>query len=250
MKIVKGVDKFNRILTELLFPSFCLGCQKEGTFLCLDCRSLLDISEHSYCLCNKNPLRLAPLTQGKSSGKCHSCKDKKLSGLYSALPYQEKSLTRKLIWQFKYKPYVKSLAPVLASLIVEHLILAQRTTETLWQNSVLVPVPLYKSDEKSRGYNQAEELAKELSKTIQVPIVSHVLTKIKKTESQKDLSAKEREENIKNVFFVRNSDNIRGKKIFLVDDVYTTGSTMEECADVLWTYGVKKVWGIVIAREG
>lgn len=250
MKIVKGVDKFNHFLMELLFPSFCFGCQKEGTFLCLDCRSLLDISEHSYCLCNKNPFRLAPLTQGKSSGKCHSCKDKKLSGLYSALPYQEKSLTRKLIYQFKYKPYVKSLAPVLASLIVEHLFLAQKNTEAIWQNSVLVPAPLYKSDVKSRGYNQAEELAKELSKVVQVPVISGVLEKIKKTESQKNLSAEERGENLRGAFAVKNTEALKGKKVFLIDDVYTTGSTMEECADVLRTYGVKGVWGLVIAREG
>lgn len=215
--------------------------------MCQDCRSVLDISEFNYCLCNKNSLRLPP----GSKGRCVSCQDKKLSGLYSALPYQEKSLTRSLIHQFKYRPYyLKDLAGTLASVIVEHLVLAKNNTDAIWQNAVLVPVPLEKSKLKSRGYNQAEELAKELSKIIGIPVACHALIKTKKTASQKDLSAKERAENVKNAFFVKNSQELKGKKIFLVDDVYTTGSTMEECAAALKAAGAKSAWGLVIAREG
>lgn len=234
-------------LLELFFPSFCLGCRKEGTFLCADCKATLEISEHSYCLCGKNPLRL-PF--GEAGGKCYKCRDKKLSGLYSALPYEERALAKKLIRQFKYEPRVKSLAGDLASIMAEHLLITGKNTEKIWQNSVLIPVPLEKSKMKERGYNQSEELAKKLSETIKTPLACGILVKIKKTESQMELSKEEREKNLKGAFLVKNPSKIKGKKVFLIDDVYTTGSTMEECARILRKSGAKEAWGIAIAREG
>ncbi len=244
------METIKNFLLELFFPSFCLGCKKEGTYLCQDCKATLEISEYDYCLCSKNPLRLASLAHGKPSGKCGSCKDKKLSGLYSALPYKEKTLTRKLIHQFKYEPYIKNLAKTLSAILVEHFVLAGKNTNDIWDNGVLVPVPLDKKKLKNRGYNQAEELAKELSKVLKIPVAKENLAKIKETLPQMKLSAEKRKENLKSAFVVKNPAGVSGKKVFLVDDVYTTGSTMEECAYVLRTSGTKWVWGIVIAREG
>ncbi len=238
------MDNINFLL-ELFFPSFCLGCQSEGTFLCSDCEHTLEISEFNYCLCSNQPLRLPGLT-----GKCNRCVNKKLTGLYSALPYKEKFLTKKLIYQFKYEPYIKSLARSLADILLEHLVLTKNLTEEIWQNSILLPVPMEKSKQKERGYNQAQELAKELGHSLHVPTVFDNLIKIKKTEAQMKLKAKERSENLLGAFKVKNPGQIQDKKVFLVDDVYTTGSTMEECAKVLKDAGAKQVWGIVVAREG
>ncbi len=238
--------RFSNFLLELLFPSFCLGCQKEGSYLCQDCKSTLDISYYNYCLCNKSPARL-PQAQ---MGKCQRCRQKKLDGLYFALPYKEKLLTRKLIYNFKYPPRIKNLSKTLAGILIEHFILTGSNTQEIWQNGLLIPIPMEKSSLKDRGYNQAEELAKQLSQIIEIPLVSNNLIKIKSTPSQTKLSAQKREENIKGAFIVKNPGDILGKKVFLVDDVYTTGSTMEECANVLRTFGVKEVWGIAIAREG
>ena len=247
----RALNKLNALvknfLLELFFPSFCLGCKREVTYLCQDCKSILEISEYNYCLCNKNPFRLPPENK---SGKCKRCRDKKLYGLYFALLYNERSLTRKLIHQFKYRPYVKDLAKVLAGILIEHFIIAKNNTAVIWQNSVLIPVPLEKNKLKSRGYNQAEELAKELSKILQIPLMTDVLIKIKGTLSQISLSAEKRQKNIKGAFLVKNSEKIKKKKIFLVDDVYTTGATMEECSRVLREAEAKSVWGIAVAREG
>ena len=240
-------DIIKKFLAELFFPSFCLGCQKEGTYLCQDCTSTLEISQYNYCLCNKNPLRLPP---AGTNGKCQRCQNKKLSGLYFSLPYKEKFLTRKLIYQFKYQPYIKSLAKNLAGILIEHFIITSKNTDQIWQDSFLVPVPMERKKLKRRGYNQAEELAKELAKTLKIPVISNNLIKIKVTLPQIKLSAKDRQENQKNAFLVKTPAELKNKKIFLVDDVYTTGSTMEECANVLRTSGVKQVWGISIAREG
>ncbi len=241
------MPKTKDFLLDLFFPKFCLGCQKEGTYLCDDCRTLLDISEYNYCLCDTKPQRLPP---DSKSGKCSRCDDKKLSGLYFALPYKEKALTKKLIYQFKYQPYLKDLAETLASILIEHFIKTGKNTNEIWGNSVLIPVPLDKKKLKIRGYNQSEELAKELSKVLQIPVISDNLIKIKSTKPQMELTKEEREKNLEGVFAVSDTAKFTGKKVFLVDDVYTTGSTMQECAKILKESGAKSVCGICIAREG
>jgi len=245
--------KTKTFMKDLMFPKFCLGCKKEGAYLCQDCRSLLDINEFDYCLCNKNPIIVQPW---QKTGKCNRCCNKKLSGLYFALPYKEKELTKKLIHQFKYPPYLKELAETLASILIEHFIISQKNTNEIWENSVLIPVPLDKNKQKSRGYNQSEELAKELAKILKIPIISDHLIKTKSTSPQMELSKEEREKNLLNAFSINvksggvsDTPPLSRKKIFLVDDVYTTGSTMEECAKTLKQAGLKQVWGITIARE-
>lgn len=243
-KVFSNTKEF---LLDLFFPKFCLGCKKEGVFLCEDCRTLLDISEFDYCLCDKKPFRLPPESK---NGKCQRCQNKKLSGLYFALSYKENSLTKKLIRQFKYQPYIKELSQTLASILIEHFLLSKKNTDEIWQNSILIPVPLDTKKLKTRGYNQSEELANELSKILKIPVFSDVLLKTKNTPPQMELSKQEREKNLINAFCVRNSAKISGKKIFLVDDVYTTGSTMEQCATVLRENKAKSVWGITISREG
>lgn len=242
----KIIYKIKYFLLNLFFPKFCLGCQKEGTYLCYDCKTLLDIAEFNYCLCNKNPIRLLP---NSKLGKCQRCQNKKLSGLLFALPYKEKTLTKKLIYNFKYQPFLKDLAKTLSNILIEHFIISEKNNNEFWNNSVLVPILLDKNKLKNRGYNQSEELAKELSKILKIPVFSDILIKIKKTEPQMELSKEKRENNLQGVFKVYCVEKISNKKIFLVDDVYTTGSTMQECAKVLKESGIKDVWGIAIARE-
>ena len=240
------INKSKSFFLDLLFPRFCLGCKKEGFYLCEDCRALLDILEYNYCLCDYKPQRLLP---EQKTGKCNHCQNKRLSGLYFALSYKEKALTRKLIHQFKYPPYLKDLAKTLAGILAEHFIISGKNISRIWENSVLLPVPLDYKKLKIRGYNQSEEIAKELSKILKIPALSGVLVKIKPTKPQMELLKKERENNLCGAFAVKNSEQFLNKKIFLVDDVYTTGSTMEECALVLQNEGVKNIWGIALARE-
>jgi len=239
------VDKFKESILDLFFPKFCLGCKKEGSYLCDDCRALLDINEFNYCLCDK-PLRI-PHTQ--LTGKCSRCSEKSLSGLYFALPYKENPLTKKLIYQFKYQPYLKDLAKTLASILIEHFILSGKNTDDIWKNSILIPVPLSKDKFKERGYNQSEELSKELSKVLQIPVILNNLIKTKSTKAQAESTKSEREKNLQGGFIVKNPSAIAQGRVFLVDDVYTTGSTLNECAKILKESGVKQVWGVTMARE-
>lgn len=239
---------------NLFFPSGCINCQKEGSYLCQDCLSLIDIPQNQYC-----PFCYPPkiVLDGRICYLCRK-KGKKLAGLFFAAPYQN-FIIKKLIRQFKYEPYLKGLAKTLSSLIIEHLQLFGKKPDFF--QAILVPIPLTKKRLKWRGFNQAEELAKELSLFLpgrlaklkeagrNIPLANDILLKIKETLPQVELSGKEREENIKGAFICKNPDKARGKKILLVDDVFTTGSTMEECARVLKMAGAKEVWGIVVARE-
>lgn len=220
------MDNFKEYLLNLFFPRFCLGCKREGNYLCEDCRSTLDICERTYFVNSKN-----------------------LSGLYFALPYKERQLTKKMIYQFKYEPYLKDLSKTLTSILIEHFIKTGNNTNKFWENSILVAIPADKKRLKLRGYNQCQELANELAKIVKVPLLTNNLIKIKQTKPQMELSKNEREINLKNAFIIKNPAEFAGKKVFLVDDVYTTGSTMDECAGILLNAGAKEVFGIAIARE-
>lgn len=231
---------------ELFFPSFCLGCNKEGILLCSDCVATLDILQHRYCLCLREPLRLTPES---TVGTCQRCRNNPLEGLYAALAYQERALTRKLLHQFKYKPYyLQALDKTLADVLLQHFSLTGALEPQVWKNAKLVPVPLYSRRHKKRGYNQSEILARQLSKAIAVPLEAENLIKIRITKPQQKLSALERQENVRDAFAIKNPAAFVGKKVFLVDDVFTTGSTMQECARALTRAGAQSVFGIVFAR--
>jgi len=251
--------KIKSFLLDLFFPKFCLNCQREGSFLCEDCKAILDISSSHQKFQTGN-----------------------LSDLYYPLEYKN-PLIKNLIKRFKYEPFIKELAKDLTSLIINHFQLLDKKPSFLKKNPnyVLVPVPLEKRKLKWRGFNQAEEIGKEIAKFLparlasqgeaggKIPLITNVLVKIKETSPQVELSKEERKENVKGVFSCQNPKNIypvrelkefgysknidfsngvKGKKILLVDDVYTTGSTMEEAARVLKKAGAKEVIGIVIAR--
>jgi len=230
-------------LSNLFFPAFCINCQKEGCCLCQDCLSLIDAPINLYC-----PFCVPPKIVFDAR-TCPSCrnKGKKLAGLFFASPYQN-FIIKKAISQFKYPPeLLKDLARPLASLIIP-LWLLINNNDFDFSEAFLIPIPLSRKKLKERGFNQAEEIAKQLSLSLKIPLLSNVLLKIKETPAQVELQGEDRQKNIKGVFVCRKSEKISGKKIILVDDVFTTGATMEECARVLKTAGAKEVWGATVAR--
>jgi len=231
------LKKITNFLLELFFPKFCFNCQAEGNYLCPDCRSTLEISGSHQSL----------TTSGRGSSQ-------NLKDLYFALNYQS-PLIKNLIQEFKYEPFVKKLAPTLSSLIIEHFQLLDNkppffaSPPTNPQSKyILISVPLDKRKLKRRGFNQAEEISKEISSFLTIPLISDCLIKTRETIPQVELETLARKENIKGVFSIRNKELVKDKKILLVDDVYTTGSTMEEAARVLKEAGAKEIIGIVVAR--
>lgn len=234
---------WKKFLLDTFFPQFCLSCGKEGNLICQDCLSTIEILEYQFCPFCKIPKRV------QFKGTCKSHQKMNLDGLFAPTSYKN-HLVKKLIRNFKYEPFLKTLREPLAFLIIAHFLLSEnkKIIQTP-ENSLFLPVPLSGFRKRWRGFNQSSEIAKILSNFFKIPFQANNLTKIKKTQPQVELGEKEREKNIKGVFKVQNPGEIKGKKIFLVDDVFTTGATMKEAARVLKIEGAKEVWGIVIARE-
>lgn len=230
--------QIKNLILEILFPKFCFGCQREGEYLCQDCKSTLDFTTSFYCLCEK-PKKIP------KPGKCKNCKDKNLDGLYFPFSYKI-PLIKNLIHNFKYDPFIKELAKPLADCLKDYFLLLDQRPD--FSDFLVLPLPLHKSRLKWRGFNQAAEIGKYFCKNFNLKM-NDVLVKIKKTRPQTELDGKERLENIKGAFLVKNKKLIEDRKILLIDDVYTTGSTMEEAAKILKKFGAKEVWGLVLARE-
>jgi len=236
----EAMGRLKELFLDILFPKFCLNCEREGSYLCSDCQSLIDIMDRQYC-----PFCFPPkvVFDGKTCSYCRQ--NKNLSGLFFAASY-DNFIVKKLIHQFKYQPYLKKLAEPLSCLIITYLNIINKTD--FFNDFVLLAVPAHKRKLKQRGFNPAKEIAKEISGFLKIPIIENGLTKIKQTPAQVELKKEERGRNILGVFSCPNPDLIKDKKILLVDDVFTTGATMEECARVLQAASAKEVWGMVVAR--
>ncbi|MDP2638108.1 MAG: ComF family protein [Candidatus Levybacteria bacterium] len=195
------------------------------------------------CLvCNKNSL----------DGLTHpSCKSRyAIDGAFSAVSY--KGVVKKLLYNFKYKPYLSDLKNSLTELFYESIIQNEEFVRTIQQFNnkaiVLVPIPLHASRLRQRGYNHAEILAEILGKKLNLK-VTDVLKRVKQTKTQFGLSLKQRKENISGAFMLNTKYLIDNANVFLVDDILTTGSTLLEAAKILKKSGVKRVWGLTFARD-
>jgi predicted amidophosphoribosyltransferase len=261
MAIFKAIWKF---LLELLFPAFCLGCGNEGSFLCKDCFRKIKIKKIQ--------------TGGGSEF---------LDGIISACPYSENPLLQKCIHTFKYE-FVRELAEPLGKILTDALKTnfdfgdknctknASDASPDFGSNKItmneiiLCPVPLHPKRLRWRGFNQAELLASAAGSGLGLPVMN-LLTRKKFLKPQMELSRQERLENVQGVFALADAStedfikirtaasienpikitadaSIKNKTIFLVDDVATTLSTLNDCAGLLKSKGFKKVFGIVLAR--
>ena len=116
----------------------------------------------------------------------------------------------------------------------------KKICEILKTYDIIIPVPIHNKRRKERGYNQSELIARAISKALGIPIVKNVLVKIKNTVPQSSLNKVQRAENAKGVYSAKNHTKLRNKKILLIDDIYTTGSTLNECANALIQKGIKR----------
>ena len=123
-----------------------------------------------------------------------------------------------------------------------------KSNEELLESEIIIPVPLHPKRERERGFNQCEILAFELAKLTKKKFLKNVLIKIKNTPPQSILDFKERKKNIKGAFYVKDNSFIHNKNILLIDDIYTSGSTILECSKILKKAGVKKIFVLTLAQ--
>jgi ComF family protein len=137
------------------------------------------------------------------------------------------------------------LAKPLGKLMVDYLL---KNGEFENKLDLIIPVPLHKNDLKKRGFNQSVLLGKFVGDYFSIPVRESVLVKKKLTPFQVNLSKKERSKNILRAFSVEKPKEIKGKNILILDDVFTTGSTVEECAKELTKARAKNIFVLTLAR--
>lgn len=223
-------------LLNLIFPKTCLGCGREGKYLCDTCLEKLKILKPVCPYCEKLSI------DGFTHIKCHKVYG--LDGLTSIWDYE--GAIKKAILAFKYK-YATEVGKELNGRIVDWLI---RNKELVPNVQCLVPVPIHWYRENVRGFNQSEEIGREVAEKLGWDFKHDLLIKKKSTNPQAQLTVAERKQNLQGVFSLNPNYSLStiGCSLILFDDVFTTGSTLKEAAKVLKRAGVIKVWGLTIAR--
>ncbi len=242
-------------IIDIIFPIECLGCGKEGKWICEECATKIPLNSATHCLeCR---------TKTAHGEFCPTCRNKyALDGVFIATDYKNE-LVKKAIKTFKYK-FVHEISQELGKLLALF-ILEQKKKENLnswleikdsqYKNSALknldkilvVPVPLHAKRLKWRGFNQSEKLALEFAGYFKLPLNRSGLARIKYAKPQANLSPRERKQNLADSFFWQ-ENKLNGLNVLLVDDVVTTGSTFEECAKALKVAGAEQVWGLAVAK--
>lgn len=234
-----------KTILDLLFPISCLGCGQEGEFICPNCFE-------------KIPLKKGPLLKLKGNPA--------LAGLLMATDYNH-PLVRQAIHRYKYD-LVKDLAKPLGQLMTNRL----RTVLNSSDNIILIPIPLHKKRLRWRGFNQAELLALEISRQLDIPLANNIISRSKHSLPQAKIkSSWQRKQNIKKAFKLNSrfdiesydlaagkvvlersnlelKNSLKNKTLILIDDVSTSGATLEECGQALKSLNPKQILGLVAAQ--
>ena len=212
IKDIINNKKIQKIL-DIFYPQMCGICEKESrNSLCYKCRKKLQ-KEFQF-------------TQKYSKNQ---------NFLEQYYLFQYKNLIRNLILEMKFqkKSYIYKTIEYFLRKNEKHL-------EKLKKYDIIIVVPLSWKRKLKRGYNQSLLIAKIISNISQVKIENKILYKTKNIVPQSTLNKKERKENIKGAFKIKNIEKIKNKKILIIDDIYTTGSTLNECSKLLVKSGIKK----------
>jgi ComF family protein len=234
---------FGQRVLDFFFPQYCDGCgQSSGTYaLCEPCRALA--TKSSSPLCTICGLPFGGSGEDHLCGRClsehpHFVRARACT-TYDRLAQHEAPVTR-LLHRFKYTPDI-TLAPTLGTLLADCGFMPG-------PYDVVIPVPLHNDRLRWRGFNQALLLARPLARRRNLRIEPFALTRTRPTRPQVGLKDRERHRNIAGAFAVRNPGAVRGLSVLLVDDVYTTGATVNECARMLRGAGARQVEVLVLAR--
>lgn len=245
-------QKIKIFLLDILFPIDCLFCQKSNEWLCSECLEKISILKEQVCpYCEKN---ISPF--GKICSHCKSnflIKNQSfwLDSLIVSTSYQKNKIS-KIIHYFKYN-FVCDLSIPLAKIMIKAIL-----EHNLPLPDIIIPVPLHSRRLRWRGFNQSELLANQISQNLTpgliIPLFDNLLFRQKFTLPQMRIkNYQERKNNLKDAFILNRDlpfqKILKNKTVLLIDDVSTTGSTLNECAKVLKINGAKLVFGAVIARQ-
>jgi ComF family protein len=234
---VRNSFSIKRILYGI-FPKTCPMCDKvirADMYICSRCEKKLKYVDEPKCKKCGKPILV------DEQEYCMDCT--KQNHLYeqgiSAFVYSDE--VKQSIYRFKYhnrRDYSGFYGMAVAKHFYKDI---QR-----WNGDVLIPVPIHHKKYIQRGYNQAKLLAKDISKWTNIPIDSHLLQRVINTKPQKEMNIKGRSKNLESAFKIT-ENVVKYKKVIIVDDIYTTGSTIDACAKVLYDAGVEKIYFISLS---
>ena len=223
-------------LLDIIYQPFCVICETVcDDYLCDKCLEKIEIITPPYCHRCGIPCE---------TYLCTSCREREFyfdravsAGIFDGV-------LREAIHKFKFKS-IETLIEPLGNILVNYYI----STGFNKRIDLVIAVPIHKSRCIERGFNQAEKLSNYLSRHYYIPSCNDALVKIKKTSDQADLQLDERMINLQDVFYAKNKTVISGKRILLIDDVFTTGSTVNEASKALKEAGAKEVYVYTLARS-
>ena len=225
-------------LLHLLYPPRCPLCHRilgnPDRLICEDCAGHLKPVSGARCLKCGNPV-------GGEEEYCIECRNRKrgFTAGKGIFPYDEKM--KASVLKYKYQG-CREFGWFYAFAMYRY---AGREL-ALWKPDILVPIPMHPRKQRVRGFNQAEDLAEKLSDFSGIPAAEGILRKTKRTKSQKKLDARSRRQNLKGAF--QACRRLDGLKILLIDDVYTTGSTVEAAAECLLQQGAEQVFFLTLCQ--
>lgn len=235
---LQKVPNILREVVSLFYPPRCPVCDRilqPGLMLCAGCRGKIQTVREPVCKRCGKPMEDA------SAEYCGDCAKREHTYRQGKAVFVYREGICKSMYRFKYGGRR------------EYAVFYAREAVRLYGGWVkkcgveaIVPIPMYEPKRRRRGYNQAEVFAKELGRGLTLPVESGLIRRVRGTVPQKELNDRERKHNLKNAFQLT-ADIVKYKYILLVDDIYTTGSTMDEAAGVLLSGGVSHIYYICIS---
>lgn len=232
-----------KLCLDLLLPRRCPICEKISDGICEDCARKLPYVCQPFCYRCGKPL------QDAAEEYCAACRNRKHFFTQGRALYHYAEPVRESLHAVKYRnkrEYLEYFAQDMG----------KRLGDVIrgWDPQVFIPIPMHPAAKRKRGYNQAEILAKLLGRQMEIPVCCDVLKKIRKTADQKELGYRERHGNLKGAFAVNPryleeaapTGCLPWKRVLLVDDIFTTGSTIQEAAKILRAAGAEQVYFVTL----
>jgi competence protein ComFC len=224
------------VFLDILYPRKCLGCGRDGKYICNVCIEKVEFADN---IC---PICLRASIDGMTHSKC--LKAWGLSGCFALWRYE--GVVRKALLSMKYK-FAAEVAKELGFYTFGRL----KDEGVFSKKGILVSIPMHKRRKNWRGFNQVEEISKDVANYMKWVCYPNLLIRIKEIPPQTELNREQRRKNVRGVFKIRSNFNpsLKEERIIIFDDVWTTGSTIKKAGKVLKRNGFKDVWGLTIARS-
>ncbi|MBZ4647253.1 MAG: hypothetical protein PWR27_2089 [Petroclostridium sp.] len=236
------IRRVTDFILDLIFPPKCIFCNtilSPGVELeiCMECYDKIPFIQGKVCnTCSQ------PIDTPYGPEQCMDCRDAHHYFKQNISPCEYKGIIREAIVKFKFfgkKHYAKTLGQLMLKKI--------KQMTNLPTFDIIIYTPLHEKRLSERGFNQAKLLAEIISQELGCRLGENILLKVKETLPQSKLTRQQRQENIKNVFQISDKNIVQGMKVLLVDDVYTTGMTVNECSKLLKKAGAKEIFVVTAA---